>query len=42
MVWDVEENMPIQEYYQWIAYLSYKADEEKKAAEKAKKKRGRK
>jgi hypothetical protein len=38
MVWDLEENMPVEEFYRWLGYLTYKAEEERKAAEKARKK----
>ena len=37
-MWDLEENMPVDEYYKWLAYLTFKAEEEKRAADKARKK----
>jgi len=39
MVWQVEEEMPIDEFFQWLAFLSYKRDLEEKAIKKAKSKR---
>ena len=41
MVCEVEETMPVEEFYQWLAYMQWKNEEEKKAYEKAKKKGGR-
>jgi len=33
--------MPVQEFYEWLAWIQYKNEQEKKAAEKAKKNRKR-
>ena len=38
MAWEVETEMPIDEFYGWLAYLEFKSDLERKAAEEAKKK----
>ncbi|AHX01189.1 hypothetical protein M316_0124 [Nitrincola phage 1M3-16] len=38
-VYDIEENMSPDEFAGWLAYLEFKAEQEKKAAEKARKKR---
>lgn len=40
-MYELEENLPPQELSQWMAYLQWKNDEEKKAYDKAKKKGGR-
>lgn len=37
MAWQVQEEMPVEEFYTWLAWMEYKSEMEKKAAEKAKK-----
>jgi len=41
MAWEVETEMPTEEFYSWLAWMEYKNQMEKKAAEKAKKSRKR-
>jgi hypothetical protein len=41
MAWEVETQMPIEEFHDWLTYLKWKNEEEVKAAEKARKKSGR-
>lgn len=40
-VWEVETEMRTEEFYGWIGWIQFKNEEEKKAAEKAKKNRKR-
>lgn len=41
MAWEVETEMPPEEFHEWLTYLQWKAETEKKAADKAKNKTGR-